>query len=206
MNNTPSTTVTRESTRSLLLVNIGTIVLALIFQWPLSTLMWPYLMQSFIIGYYSRRRMLALVDFSTEGLTENDLPVAPTAETRTRMANFFTLHFGIFHVVYALFLWRNVGEMRWWDWAGCFAAAASFAFNHRLSYEQNLEADREGETNIGKLMFLPYARILPMHLTILLGTGMAGPAAILLFGGLKTVADITMHYVEHRAIQSAGPG
>jgi len=193
--------VTPESTRSLVLVNVATLVLALGFGWPLATLMWPYLLQSLVIGYYSRRRMLALTEFSTEGVKENNRPVPPTVETRNRMANFFTLHFGFFHLGYALFLWQRVGEMAWWDWAGCAVAALSFAFNHRLSYEQNVAADRRGRPNIGKLMILPYARILPMHITILLGWAWEGPVAVLLFGGLKTVADVIMHKVEHRSLQ-----
>jgi|CXWL01.1.fsa_nt_gi hypothetical protein len=52
------------------------------------------------------------------------------------------------------------------------------------------------------LMFLPYARILPMHLTILAGGAMtaAGTAAFLLFGGLKLFADALMHTVEHHVL------
>lgn len=53
-------------------------------------------------------------------------------------------------------------------------------------------------------MFLPYARILPMHLTIILGgaLGGEGAAVVLIFGALKTAADVLMHHVEHRILQS----
>jgi hypothetical protein len=52
-------------------------------------------------------------------------------------------------------------------------------------------------------MFLPYARILPMHLTILLGDqpGAGDANAVLAFGALKTVADVLMHQVEHRVLR-----
>ncbi len=45
-----------------------------------------------------------------------------------------------------------------------------------------------------------YARILPIHLTIILGAGVAGgPHALILFLGLKTAADLVMHAIEHAA-------
>jgi hypothetical protein len=42
-----------------------------------------------------------------------------------------------------------------------------------------------------------------MHFTIILGGTVAGsgPGAVVLFGALKTVADVLMHYVEHRVLQ-----
>jgi hypothetical protein len=50
-------------------------------------------------------------------------------------------------------------------------------------------------------MFLPWARILPMHLTILSG-GMVGASlgSMLLFSGLKTLADSLRQFVEHRVL------
>jgi len=52
-------------------------------------------------------------------------------------------------------------------------------------------------------MLLPDARILPMHLTIILGGALGGDGAgvLLVFGALKTAADVLMHYVEHRVLQ-----
>lgn len=53
------------------------------------------------------------------------------------------------------------------------------------------------------LMLLPYARIVPMHLTIILGSTLAGDSALalLLFASLKTGADVLMHHVEHRVLR-----
>lgn len=47
-------------------------------------------------------------------------------------------------------------------------------------------------------MFYPYARIFPMHLTILLGATTGVP--LLMFLVLKTIADGVMHVVEHRVL------
>jgi hypothetical protein len=50
-------------------------------------------------------------------------------------------------------------------------------------------------------MFLPYVRILPMHLTIVFGGLLfGGTLALLLFGVLKTAADAAMHSLEHHVL------
>ena len=195
--------VSSESTRSLVVVNAATLVVALGLGWPVQALLWPYWIQSVVIGYYSRRRILALGRFSTEGFTVNDRPVSPTPATQRSVANFFALHYGFFHFGYLMFLIQRSGEWRWWDLLGWLALGASFAWNHRLSFQQNVEADRQGSPNIGTLMFLPYARVVPMHFTILLGGTVAGsgPGAVLVFGALKTLADVLMHHIEHRVLQ-----
>jgi hypothetical protein len=48
-------------------------------------------------------------------------------------------------------------------------------------------------------MFYPYARIIPMHLTISFGS-LSGDA-LPLFLVLKTFADATMHIVEHNVLR-----
>lgn len=195
--------VSSQSTLSLVFVNVVTLAVALVLDWPLATLMWPYWIQSVVIGYYSRERILALGRFSTEGFTMNDRPVGPTPATQRSVANFFALHYGFFHFGYLAFLVKQVPLLHWWDIFGWLALGASFAWNHRLSFQQNVAADRQGTPNIGTLMFLPYARIVPMHFTILFGGTVAGggPGAVLIFGALKTAADVLMHYIEHRVLQ-----
>lgn len=49
---------------------------------------------------------------------------------------------------------------------------------------------------LGTLMFYPYLRIIPMHLTIIFGS-MMGEGKVVLFMILKTVSDAAMHMVEH---------
>lgn len=193
------------STRSLVIVNAATLAVALGLDWPAATLMWPYWIQSIVIGYFSRKRILALGRFSTAGFTMNDRPVSPTPATQRSVANFFALHYGFFHFGYFVFLRQRFAQLDACDWLGLGAIAISFAWNHRFSYEQNVEADRRGTPNIGTLMMLPYARILPMHLTIILGgaLGGEGPAVVLIFGALKTAADVLMHLVEHGILQRA---
>src|SRR5438132_766929 len=61
-----------------------------------------------------------------------------------------------------------------------------------------LAADQQGQPNIGGVMFLPYLRILPMHLTIILGVAAGYTGGVMLFAGLKMLADVLMHWIEYR--------
>jgi hypothetical protein len=47
-------------------------------------------------------------------------------------------------------------------------------------------------------MLFPYARVLPLHLTILVGALQTNsPTALVFFLMLKTGADLLMHVIEH---------
>jgi hypothetical protein len=198
-----------ENTRSLIVANVSTLALALFFQWPIGLLLWPYWFQSLIIGWFSRERILALREFSTDGFKVNNQPVEATVATQRSTANFFALHFGFFHLIYFVFLLQSARGLAALDWLGLALAAIAFAWNHRASFERNLEADSRGKPNIGTLMFLPYLRIIPMHLTIIFGGALIGgqvnPWAVVLFGTLKTCADVAMHVIEHRILQKKRP-
>lgn len=186
---------------SLVAANVLTLAIALCQQWGLGPLMLLYWGQSVVIGVSNVFRILALDKFSTENFRMNNRPVKPTAGTKVQVAAFFAIHYGLFHVVYFVFLFvdrRSGIELDLWFWA----CTAAFALNHLWSYRYNRDLDRKGTPNIGTLMFTPYLRIVPMHLTIILG-GMAGggTVALLLFGLLKTLADVGMHLVEHVQLQ-----
>ncbi len=49
----------------------------------------------------------------------------------------------------------------------------------------------------------PVPTLVPMHASILLGTALGNNSALamLLFGALKTGADVLMHHIEHRVLQ-----
>jgi hypothetical protein len=125
--------------------------------------------------------------------------VDPTPETKRQTAFFFLMHFGGIHLGYLVFIVAEtpaglvVGP-------GLLVCAAAFAVNHYFSYRYHREVDRSGTPNIGTLMFTPYFRIVPMHLTIVFGAVALGQAGVLLFGLLKTAADVGMHVVEHRLL------
>ncbi|MFC5579293.1 hypothetical protein ACFPOA_14865 [Lysobacter niabensis] len=45
-------------------------------------MLWPYWCQSLVIGWFARKRILALAKFSTEGFRINDESAQPDPQTR----------------------------------------------------------------------------------------------------------------------------
>jgi len=202
----------------ILVSNLLVIVFAVLEGWSLSSMMVIYWVQSVIIGIFNFLRMLLLRSFCTDGFTSNGQRVPENAKGKRSTAIFFAIHYGLFHLVYGMFLivgpteGSGEGESAAPEatgWAGWFdgpiwfvISILGFVVGHGYSFYQNVKADLERRPNLGVMMFLPYARVLPMHLTILLGA-LAGAnfGSLLLFTGLKTVADYVMHIVEHRVLQ-----
>ena len=74
-----------------------------------------------------------------------------------------------------------------------------FLFNHFFSYRYNLEKDLASTPDIGTMAFLPYARVVPMHLIIFIGLqfGMGSKIELFFFLLLKSGADLLMHVIQH---------
>lgn len=187
--------------------NVLSIVMAFIYGWDMGQIMWIYWGQSVAIGVMNFIRMLALKEFSTEGLKSNGSPVPETMAAKRGIAFFFLFHYGIFHAVYAGFLWEEMplNEVAMGTAMLMMSCLAAFIGGHSFSYMHNLKADfRQKKPNLGTIMFYPYLRIIPMHLTIILG-GATG-LGMAIFMTLKTLADIGMHMVEHHLFQKPDSG
>lgn len=127
--------------------------------------------------------------------------------------NFFALHFGFFHFVYLIFLMSFEsdadtatalgGGLHPLDFVFYAALALGFWHSHRASHLEHVEADLARVPNLGALMMLPYARVVPMHLCIVTGAHSDG-GGVWLFVLLKTAADVVMHKLEHRYLQRSG--
>jgi len=200
---------------SLVAANVLSLAVAYYQDWSTVSLMAIYWGQSVIIGIANVFRMLSLDHFSTENFTMNGQRVEPTTGTKIQVAFFFAIHYGFFHLVYLFFLFgfmidkgssgaaTEVELFEPWFWM----CVAAFALNHFWSYRYNHELDRQGTPNIGTLMFTPYLRIVPMHLTIIFGgMFMNTGGSLLLFGVLKTLSDIGMHAVEHAQLKKIREG
>jgi hypothetical protein len=184
---------------SLVLVNGIALAVAFAAGWQLVDLMAVFWVQSVVIGISYFFRMLGLKEFSTENFRINDRPVEPTEQTKRQTAFFFLLHFGGFHFGYLIFIFMETPGGFHPD-LGLLICGIAFAVNHYYSYRVHREADQSGKPNIGTLMFTPYLRVVPMHLTIVFGAVTLGATGVLLFGLLKMAADVAMHVVEHRLL------
>jgi hypothetical protein len=188
---------------SLLFANGITIALALLQDWAVGTLLAVYWFQSVTIGLFAIVRLLG---------------VPPGVDGRGRLqgialAGFFALHYGLFHLVYLIFIvtFALTGMYGLADPLGIALGCAVFFGNHLVSYLWY----RPRETEPPMQIFAePYARIVPMHLTIIAGgfvtallPGEVGSRLVLLlFLLLKTGADVAAHQKKHaRAAPASTP-
>ncbi|MHC4498779.1 MAG: DUF6498-containing protein [Planctomycetota bacterium] len=92
-------------------------------------------------------------------------PVPPTKGTKIQTAMFFLVHYGGFHLGYAVFLFARLKSVQA---APIFAMASIFFLYQGFSFFYNRKWVDKRKPNIGRLFVFPYARIIPMHLTIIL--------------------------------------
>jgi len=204
------------TTYSLLFSNILTIIFAVLFNWSLIVVLWVYWTQSIIIGFFNFFKILTLSDFSTENIKINKKPVSPTKGVKIFTAFFFALHFGLFHLVYFFFLVfftfqavlfkiSSGAETPFPSIIGLVFLPLSgliFFFNHLFSFIHYKNKPHKKKQSLGRILFSPYVRIVPMHLTIILGGffmffGAFNQAILVFFLLLKTAADVAMHSLEH---------
>lgn len=184
---------------ALLLANGITLVLATVQQWELGTVLLVYWCQSVTIGLFTFIRILGAQSPSGE-----EGGAAPMR--RLFLAGFFAFHYGLFHFVYISFIlaFAFFGVYGLSDLLGVLFGAGIFFVNHLVSFLWF----RARETRSPDELFIePYYRIVPMHLTIILG-GFAtalfpGPgldasvAMVVVFLLLKTAADVWAHQRQH---------
>lgn len=183
----------------LVAANAAAVALALWLRMSLRDLMLVYWIQSMAIGFTHVFRILALQRFTTGGVYLEGRAAQETLGAKIRVAGLFWTHYGLFHVVYFLFI-------VFLDYGGPLGSpgtylvcAFAFLVNHAFSLRHNLERDAAGRPSIGLLMLMPYARIVPMQLVIVSGAYFSGGSsfALLAFGVLKMLADAAMHVTEH---------
>lgn len=188
-----------SSVWGLLIANLATIVVAVMQDWSLVQVMWVYWCQSVIIGLFNFWRMMSLKRFSTSGVSGSNGPVRPTPKTKREMAWFFLAHYGLFHGVYLVFLVSGLFRDRPAALApGSLLLVLLFFLNHAWSFFRNRRREAGTVPNIGTLMLLPYARVIPMHLTLVFGgLFIANKFWLVFFLLLKTLADLIAHVAEH---------
>ncbi len=200
---------TRFSTLSLLFSNLLVILFAVIDKLSAADVLWIYWSQSVIIGIFAAVEILSLKEFSTAGFRQGRKPVLPTKAAKYSTAVFFVFHYGFFHLVYAVFLGvfsHFAGQGPSGRGKGfIFYSAAIFFARYFIDFLASRNIERQELPNLGRMMLAPYVRIVPMHLTIILGAfiGVAGSfsagadlAILVLFTGIKTAVDLITHSVD----------
>jgi len=179
---------------SLVLANLITIYAAVTENWDFSTVFGAYFFQSLIIGVFSLLKILDLKNFSTTGYMIGGHAVEPNEGTKRETAFWFVFVYGFFHACYAFVIFQ--GGFAWLP--STVPVIAVFFVNHLISYLLNKKQDSERRQNIGRAMFFPLARIIPMHLAIASGAFLApNLGALTFFMALKMGMDLVMHEAEH---------
>ncbi|MBK8090384.1 MAG: hypothetical protein IPK31_22235 [Chitinophagaceae bacterium] len=159
-----------------------------------NTIVWIYWLQSILIGFFTFIELLKVENPDETSMKMNDQPV--TKKNIGCAAFFFLFHFGFFHLVYAIFLLTGFS-------AGANAkivliTGGIFLVESTIDLIRRRSGKKEGEKeNIGKMFFVPYMRIIPMHLMILVPP-LLGFGTSVIFLILKMLADIGMYIATTR--------
>ncbi|MCE3004492.1 MAG: DUF6498-containing protein [Xanthomonadaceae bacterium] len=194
----------RLALAALLAGNAATLAIAIAQGWSMAALLLPYWLQSVAIGAFNVRRILALRRFSTKGLSSGGQRVPETREGQVSTARFFAFHYGGFHLGYLLFVLATPPAVGEWPWLAACAAALLVA--QWREHRADVRDDAAGRPNLGLLMFAPYVRVVPMHLTAIFAIGAEGAAAMLWFGLLKTLADVGAWAIDRALFARARAG
>lgn len=185
--------------------NIASIVLAVTQNWSMSEILWVYWGQSVIIGVVNVIRMLSLKEFSTKNFKSNGVRPPENETTKRSTAAFFALHYGLFHLVYMIFLLQGqpLTDMNLDQILFTLMLIMAFLGSHGFSFMHNKNKDfKHKKPNIGTLFFYPYLRIVPMHIIIIAGGAFgASITMMVIFMVMKTFADAGMHMIEHHIFQ-----
>ncbi len=200
----------KTSTITLILSNLLVISFAIADNLSAVELLWIYWTQSVIIGVFNFIKIFTLKEFNTNGIKINNSPLQPTKSAAKFSAVFFLLHYGFFHFIYAVFIgsfpFINHSNNSGPDGKFILLSAAMFFVSYLIEFINYNKEEKEELPNLGRLISAPYARIIPMHLTIILGgfIGLAGKVfsgntnlpVIILFTTIKTIVDLITHSVD----------
>lgn len=214
----------RKWTPSALIIVAGNfiaILVALIQGMDPSSVVWAYWLESVIIGFYT---VLTFGAISVNSIFKRQKKEALGS---AGMGAFFTVHYGMFHAGYFVFLyvlpWFTPNPAEFGNiamLAGIFLVSHAYSFvKNFLTNPKRLEATNK---NLSDVMQAPYGRIIPMHVAIILSGFLIAPlvsvfllveelvgnlgavayagklGGLLVFMALKTLADVVGHLMRYR--------
>jgi len=152
-----------------------------------TSIIWLYWCQSVLIGVFNFFDMITLKNVDVSNWSFNGKP-ATVKEAKGCLPWFFLFHYGIFHLVYLVFLFADF-RLSDTNFSYLKLALGGVVLQQIIHFTQNKIKYAQQPGNIGSMFFTPYLRIVPMHLTILLPKFLGWTPA-LTFLILKTVFDI----------------
>jgi len=197
--------IDRDALRSpsvllLIAMNLIPLVGVLVFGWNIGYIMLLYWMETIVIGLFNIPKILS----------SRKPPQGSTVRAGgcglLFIAVFFTIHYGGFNAGHFFFL----NEM--FDLPpinrDVLIVLGALTLSHGFSLMVNWFGKREFENrDPSQQMFMPYGRVIVMHIVIILGGFLAlafngGLAVLILLIALKTIADLFAHLKGHEWMES----
>lgn len=200
---------TRWATWSLIAANAVPLIGVLCFSWSIFVVIFAYWMENLVVGFWNIARML-----TARG------PRSPLG-LKLFLVPFFCVHYGGFMLVHGLFVvvmfGGGFGGNPFTTLADAFArhrgafgaTLLALMVSHGVSFAVNYIAKGEYRTaSLPSLMARPYVRIVVLHITIIVGGGLAlllnlPNAAMAILVILKTLIDLHGHRKEHQKLQAS---
>jgi hypothetical protein len=165
--------------------------------------MWGYWAQTIIIGVFTLIKILMI-------RREEYPPIRPQFRLNG-YAVLFSIHYSIFHLIYAAFLigfskqtGGAFGHLQPPNFLGVAIVSMVFIINHLYSFLKYYILDRKQIRFYAKTIFVePYLRIIPMHLSLIAAVYLvtlysnAESFIIVFFLLVKTIVDIISHQFHH---------
>ncbi len=187
-----------QSFWSLLIINVAIIVYYLCYNTGFKTLVWIYWAQSVLIGVFTFLQLATVRTLKSGSITFNNTAVGNDKKGRGCLSAFFAVHYGFFHLGYFIFIFTITDLKEAFDWTLFELSVGAFALDQLWNFLRMKEWEKTHKVNGGVIFFLPYARIVPMHLTILLPKFIGFIPQLGLFLVLKMFADLLMHVIAVR--------
>ena len=162
------------------------------------TVVWIYWLQSIIIGFFNFIDLLTIKNYDTGSMKVNGQPL--NEKNKGCLPWFFLVHFGMFHFVYMIFIGVLFGFGA--DKGFVLLGVAAFLLESILAFIRRKQAEQQIKFNIGIMFFLPYLRVVPMHLMIL-APAFLGIKPSVVFLVLKTIADVLSYVLYERMYAKA---
>ena len=207
------------STVALILINLSTILIALVEQWDVFVLLFLYVAQGLIIGFFHYFKVLRLKKIDVTNFKKNftleingrqaSVDGLSPSEAKKTAANFFITGFLGFNLVYLIFICAFIaatGNTTTLSNQGIFSIGfilllLGYILTHGLSYTLSKDEINK-KINLGSYVNEPLMRIFPIHLTIVIGGFFIANFnsqiyILLLFLILKTLFDVNSHIKQH---------
>ncbi|MCC6635875.1 MAG: hypothetical protein IT251_10280 [Chitinophagaceae bacterium] len=161
----------------------------------IGTLILIFWMQSVFIGVFN---FIGILSFTNR--VENSFMINNNPGNKPGCAAFFFLfHYGTFHIVYLVFIVVFFKDFNITQYHFIKLSFWAILAGSVMQFLQDKKRNATVPVNIGSMFVLPYVRIVPMHLVILLPKFFSITPS-LVFVIFKLIADLVMHVAYYKFV------